>query len=95
MTADGEPLTWPFDSRHIVGPINWSPDGRFIMFTEKNRTNIPFLTTAYSVFVGRVNDGSAVVVKGLGAKAPDFESFHGILNSRSYCERCAAGRLFE
>jgi hypothetical protein len=92
--SNGVIQQWLFGSRSVSGPIQWSPNGRYVMFVEPTIFALPFLTPYGRVVIGRVSDGESVAVWNLGAGSPEEKAFEWISDYRSFCSACPIGTPF-
>ena len=88
MTPAGASANWPLGGFRPVGPLQWSPDGRFVSFPEKLATLSSFSGTSYQLVVCRVSDGQRFTVRKFGFGMGDYANFHWILRYRDFCLRC-------
>jgi hypothetical protein len=95
VTVDGASANSPIGDHEPMGPIRWSPDSRYVLFSESlTGLHIPFVTAYYQLLVCSVSDGECVSVRRFGAGAGDTENFHWITNYLDFCARCMPGEPF-
>lgn len=92
ITIDGTSVPWSVGRRKPCSPLRWSPDGRFVSFSE--RRHFPLLGGYYRVVICRVSDGRDVAIRTLGISWPDLLGFHWILRYREFCHDCTPSEPF-
>jgi hypothetical protein len=94
VIPNGEHVSWPGKSHKIVGAARWSPDGRYVIFSELVPQHVPVMGVYYRLVVSRIRDGATVAVRDFGQGSAHTQNFHWILNYRRFCGRCAPGQPF-
>jgi hypothetical protein len=97
VTIGGEPVSWPLAAHEPTGALRWSPDGRYISFSERvPGLHIPFFTANYRLLVCRTSDGKSLTVRKLdGTKTGDTNNnFRWIVEYRRFCVNCIPGHAF-
>jgi hypothetical protein len=91
-TIEGKAVNWPLGTHKPMGPIRWSPDGRYVVFSEPTEGfNVPLLTATEQVVVCRVSDGASAVVREFGPPA-GAPGFCWIVNYNKFCVDCQPGQ---
>lgn len=88
VTTQGIPLNWPVSTRHPMSPLRWSPDGRYVSFSEALPPSFAVMYAVSRLVVCRVSDGKTITVQKLGSKSGDWGAFHWIVDYRKFCGRC-------
>jgi hypothetical protein len=95
VAVDGTSASWPISNHEPMGPVRWSPNSRYILFSEATAgLRIPFVTAYYQLLICRVSDGECVSIRTFGAGAGDTENFHWITDYRKFCSSCMPGQPF-
>ena len=93
VSIEGKSVNWAVGTHNPTSPIRWSPDGRYVSFSEAIPSlQIPFITADYGVSVSRISDGQSIIVKKFGAYGTS--SFFWIIDYRSFCGGCMPGTPF-
>jgi hypothetical protein len=90
MTQNGAPLNWPLGNHLPISPIQWSPDGKFVSFSEAipGRFKIPYFSAFSRLVVARVADGSVMTVREFGVEPVGARSFSWIVQYPQFCKEC-------
>lgn len=88
VTTEGVPVPWPLGKYKPNGPIRWSPDGRYVAFSEHFPLHLPIFGTANRTVVMRVSDGTTVTAAEFGDFWPNYTSYHWIVDYRDFCKDC-------
>jgi WD40 repeat protein len=92
VTIQGAAVTWPIGGHLPLSTIRWSPDGRYVSFSEAIQgLHVPLVSAYYQLLVFRISDGASTAVRKFGAGAIDIAAFHWILNYRQFCRQCEPG----
>lgn len=84
MTTDGVPVTWHISDHRPITAVSWSPDGRYVSFSEKLPTVFGLLDEVAALVVCRVSDGKTITV----SRSVDHRPFQWIVDYRKFCGRC-------
>jgi WD40 repeat protein len=90
ITRDGAPVVWPIDQYRPNGPIRWSPDGRYVAFSEPIRWHIPILGAYNRIAIARVSDGAIISAADFGAFWPNYLEYHWMVGYHNFCRECTA-----
>ncbi len=90
VTVDGAPLSWPLGKHLPISPIQWSPDGKFVSFSEAipGTFKIPYFSAFSRLVVARVEDGSVITVREFGTEPVGEQSFSWIVQYPQFCKDC-------
>lgn len=91
-TLEGEVVRWPVGSHKPLSPLRWTPDGRYVDFSEA--AQFPLFGEYYRNVICRVSDGKTITARSLGIGWPDLLGFHWILDYRDFCRSCRPGEPF-
>lgn len=94
VTPDGTRVDWPGGKHEIERGSRWSPDGRYVIFSEDVPHPIPVIGAYYRLVVCRMSDGATVAVRDFGADSIHVNAFRWILNYRTFCANCKAREPF-
>jgi hypothetical protein len=75
VTMGGTPVSVPFNTHKILGPIRWPANGRYVIFPEQIPLHLPLIGAYYRLVVCRVSDGETITVREFGLGATDLRSF--------------------
>jgi hypothetical protein len=92
VTIQGAAVSWPIGRHRPLSTIRWSPDARYVSFSEEvPGPHIPLVSAYYQLLVLRVSDGESITMRKFGAGAVDAAAFHWILNYGQFCKQCEEG----
>jgi hypothetical protein len=94
ITPDGTPVVWPGGLHRIVSAARWSPDSRYVIFSEYVSRPIPIIGAYYRLVVCRMSDGATVAVRDFGFGSVQTDNFRWILSYRNFCVRCLSAQPF-
>jgi hypothetical protein len=91
VSVKGTPEAWAFDDkRAVVSSVRWSPDGKYVSFSESIENPIPIVGDRYRLIVARVRDGKLFVASTFGANRESGENqeYNWILGYKDFCKPC-------
>ena len=95
VTVEGKATSWQVGTHEPMGPIRWSPDGRYVSFPEAiPGAHIPLISAYYQLTVCRIRDGETIIARKFGAGAGDTKNFHWIVDYRKFCGDCKPGKPY-
>ena len=86
-TKEGAPLSWSLSGYKPNGPIRWSPDGKYVAFSQPVPNDSP-LGISNRTTVVRVTDGAAMTAAEFGPFWPNYTGYRWILGYRTFCPEC-------
>jgi hypothetical protein len=94
ITTGGKPIDWPISKYRPLSAIRWSPDGKYVAFSEERTTHVPLIGAYYDLVICRVSDGQTISVREFGPGSPDLQGFYWIVDYRHFCTGCKRGAPF-
>ena len=88
VTTEGVPTSWPLNTHRPISPLRWSPDGRYVSFSEALPSAFGLVDAASHLLVCRVSDGKTITVRTFNSEAVNFQAFQWIVEYRKFCGRC-------
>jgi WD40-like Beta Propeller Repeat len=88
VTTEGASVEWPVSRYTPTGAIRWSPDGRFVCFTESVRWHVPIIGSYNRLVVVRASHGEAATAEDFGALWAQTENYYWIVDYRDFCKDC-------
>ncbi len=78
ISTRGVPQSWALGSHRPISPIRWSPNGRFVAFSERLPPLLRLSYTSSQLLVSRVSDGETIAVHRFSWEAVNWKNFSWI-----------------
>ncbi len=90
MNTKGDIVSSPLEKHVPLGPVRWSPDGKYVSFAEKETSPIPisFFSATARLAVCRVQDGSCITAREFGSINAYYNVFHWVVGYKDFCRTC-------
>ena len=92
ISKNGKIVASPLNDFTPSSSLQWSPDSKYVSFTERLPSWQNLLDRAYRLIVYRIDDKRVATVSILDVTAINYESFRWIVDYRHFCPECTRSR---